>query len=309
MFAVIDIGTNTVLLLIAGALPDGKFRAFHDLMTVTKLGEGLAVTGRISEAAIERTIAALDTYVGLCSKSGVSVIKAVGTQTLRMAGNSADFISLAKEKFNLDVEIISGEREARLIYEANRRDFGDEILVLDIGGGSTEFVTIPAKNRKERAQLEVASLPIGCVALTEKFLKDDPPSDDDIGKLQKNVRRTLENGLDPKIFARPHDRALVAASGTATTAAAMALRLDSYDPLRVHGMKIKIAEIRDIIGDVQRKGIEERKRIQGLPPSRADVILSGLCILHEAMVFLGHADFTVSDHGIRWGLLYEKHRT
>lgn len=307
MFATIDIGTNSVLLLVGNVSPEGKVKVVHDLMTITRLGRGLSATGKISEDAMERTFNAIGKYFEICSGSGVSRIEAIGTAVLRNASNAADFLSRVKAKFDMDVEVVSGEREARLAYEANSPDFGNEILVADIGGGSTEFVTIPVGGGTEGKRIEFKSLQIGCVSLTEKFLKNDPPLDGEVADLQKDVRHALESGLDPKIFARPHDRTFVAASGTATTLAAMEMKLDPYEPARVHGMKMKITTLRDIINDVRKKDIEERKKIPGLIPARADVIFSGLCILHEVMVFLGHADLIVSDHGVRWGLFYEKY--
>lgn len=302
MFATIDIGTNSVLLLIGEVLPDGNIRTVKDLMTVTKLGEGVAATGKISDAAMARTIGALKSYWEECVRHGVLRVAVVGTAALRNAKNAADFLALAKKELGLDMEIISGERESELAFEASARDFGRDIFVVDIGGGSTEFI-VPAK---KGGGIEFKSLPIGCVSLTEKFLKSDPPFNGEILNLQRAVRAALEKGLDLAVFARPHDRELVAGAGTATTIAAMILRLEKYDPQRVHGMKIKIALLRGLIADIKTKSLEERKKMPGLHPSRADVIISGACILQEAMSHLGYASAIISDRGIRWGLFHEK---
>lgn len=303
MFATIDIGTNSVLLLIAEIGPGGEVRPVEDLMRVTRLGAGLSNSGVIADAAAERTLLALREYRDLCAEKDVKGLAAVGTAALRRAGNAADFLLIAKKELGLDVEVISEEREAALTFRASAVEFGDGIVVCDIGGGSTEFIATDRDGVPE-----FTSLPLGCVSLTERFLHGDPETNEEVYRLRREVRESLERELDPELYSRPHDRGFVATAGTATTLMAMKLALGKYDPERVHGASMKIDDLRDLIDAIRPKKIEERRSMPGLPPERADVILAGAELLQETMSFLGYADAVVSDRGVRWGLFYEKFR-
>lgn len=296
MFATIDIGTNSVLLLIGEPLPDGQVAVAADCAEGTRLGQGLAQFGKISPEASARTFEVLKRYHDLCAKHGAQEIAVVGTAALRSASNASEFLDALKLKLGLEVEIISQDREALLTYEACSHDFGKEIVVIDIGGGSTEFVSA---NR-------MASIPIGCVSLLEEFLKTDPPTEDEIISLRASVRKALETSLEPSTFARPHDLDLVAVAGTATTLKAIELSLRTYDPKRVHGSKLSLPDLRNIIDMLLKKTIAQRKEIDGLIPQRADVIVPGAWLLHEAMSYLGFEKALISDRGVKWGLFYER---
>ncbi|MFH0799047.1 MAG: Ppx/GppA family phosphatase [Pseudomonadota bacterium] len=305
MFATIDIGTNSVLLLIGEAVPDGSVRVVEDRAMMTRLGEGLGKSGEISGAASKRTLDALSSYWELCVKHGVRRVAAIGTAALRNARNAADFLLLARRSLGLEIEIISFDREATLTFASAARDFGDDIVVIDIGGGSTEFVSRERSNGKP-GPLRFRSLNLGCVSLTEEFIKNDPPSDADILALRSRIRASLKADIEPEIYSRPHDRTLVATAGTATTLMAMHLKLATYDPALVHGGRLKIDDLRGIVDAFKRMTLEERKRMPGLIPERADVILAGACLLHESMSALGFANATISDRGVKWGLFYEE---
>ena len=301
IFATIDIGTNSVLLLIGEIAPDGCVSAIKDLMAVTRLGEGLSRSGAISDAAASRTLNQLSEYKSICDAHGVLKISAIGTAALRSASNAAAFLSAARERLGAEVEVISGDREAELAFSAASRDFGNEIVVMDIGGGSTEFIA-----RDKEGRLSCKSLPIGCVSLTERFITAVPEKNDEIFHMRHEIHTCLDGGLAPGLFSRPHDRALVATAGTATTLCAMHLGLSEYDPLRVHGYQLKIDSVRDLIDLLRTRTLEERKQMPGLAPGRADVIRAGAEILQESMSFLGYCSAAISDRGIRWGLFYEK---
>ncbi len=296
MFATIDIGTNSVLLLIGEPLPDGSVAVAEDRAEGTRLGEGLAQHGAISPEASARTLEVLKQYHDLCIKHGAKGIAVVGTAALRNASNASEFIDALKRELGLAVEVISQDREALLTYEACAHDFGKEILVVDIGGGSTEFISAD----------DIASLPIGCVSLLEEFLKKDPPTEAEMISLRTSVRKALVSSLEPRAFARPHDRELVAVAGTPTTLKAILLSLQPYDPKRVHGSSLSISDLRNIIDMLLKKTIAQRKEIKGLIPQRADVIVSGAALLLEAMSYLGFEKVTISDRGVKWGLFYEK---
>ena len=300
MQATIDIGTNSVLLLIGEAGPDGVVRPVVDEARVTRLGQGLANSGLISDKAAERTIAAIEDYLGLCDKHNVRGIAAVGTATLRRAANAKDFLLVAERMLGLRVEVISAEREAELTYIASAHDFGEGIVVIDIGGGSTEIISSPSGSRR------LVSIPIGSVSLTEGFLHTDPPSAEEIDSLRRHVRETLAEMADPAAFARAHEAKLIATAGTATTLAAIHLGLEPYRPEEAHGKILAVTELRAIIDELKSKTVEQRKQIKGLIPERADVILAGAELLHEAMGQLGYTEVTVSDRGVKWGLFYEE---
>lgn len=300
MYATIDIGTNSTLLLVAEVLPDKKVRVVEDKMTVTRLGAGLSRMGNISPDSKECTLNAISDYINICRSHGVKKISIVGTAALRTAKNAGEFIFEAEKIANQHIEVLGGEREAELTYKAAVHDFGNDIIVIDIGGGSTEFIGTDKKKK-----LIMKSLNIGCVNLTEQFLISDPVGDIELSRFRSKVRFKLESNIDFATFARPNDRELVATSGTATSIASMVLKLSPYDANRVHGFKLKIDELRNIIDELKFKSLEERKKIRGLDPKRADVIAAGAGILHEAMSVLGFATVTVSDRGLKWGLLYE----
>jgi len=150
------------------------------------------------------------------------------------------------------------------------------------------------------------SLPIGSVNLTESHVKDDPPSHHDADELRGNIRHELTSRVPLEIFARPHEAILVATAGTATTLMAMRLSLDEYRPEAVHGKVLKITDLRDIVELLRSRTVAERRSLKGLLPERADVIMAGSMLLHDSMSYLGYADVTISDRGVKWGLFYEK---
>jgi exopolyphosphatase / guanosine-5'-triphosphate,3'-diphosphate pyrophosphatase len=304
--ATIDVGTNSVLLLIGERQSDNSVRVLEDLARVTRLGEGVAASGVLAAAAAERTMAALREYRARCRELGVADVAAVGTAALRNATTAADFLDRARTELGLTIEVISSEREAQLTYRAASHDFGDEIVVVDIGGGSTEFIAQSRTSENAASELHLISLPIGCVSLTERLAAHDPVTTPELHVLRMAVHETLGSELDLHEFAHPHDLKLVATAGTATTLAAMHLELAPYDPARVHGSCLKVTDLRDLMNAISEKTLEERRRMPGLLPERADVILAGAVLLHEVMSTLGYAEVTISDRGVKWGLFYEK---
>jgi exopolyphosphatase/guanosine-5'-triphosphate,3'-diphosphate pyrophosphatase len=304
MKATIDIGTNSVLLLIGEPLPDGSVRVIEDRAEGTRLGEGLSQSGSISDAAAERTMAVLRDYRKRCSKQGVDEIAAIGTSALRMASNPGIITDAVASTLGFTVDIIPEEREAKLTYLGCSRSFGNDIVVIDIGGGSTEV--IGRSPEPGSTELNAVSMPIGSVSLFEDFIKSDPPNHADLMRARERVRLTLETYLDVHTFARPHDRKFVATAGTATTLMAIRLMLDPYDAAVVHGHVLKMPDLRDVMHDLISRPLKLRRNLKGLPAQRADVIITGSLLLHEAMSFLGYADTVISDHGVKWGLFYKK---
>lgn len=304
MKATIDIGTNSVLLLIGEALPDGSVRVIEDCAEGTRLGEGLSENGAISNAAATRTLDVLRNYRERCNKHGVDEIAAVGTSALRLASNPDILTAAAERELGFTIEIIPEEREGQLTFLGCSQSFGEDIVVLDIGGGSTEII---ARNPEpESDELCTVSMPMGCVSLFEQFITSDPPNHDDVTRARERIRLTLESYLDALTFARPHDRTFVAAAGTATTLMAIRLMLEPYDADKIHGHILRMPDLRDVMHDIVSRPLALRRSLKGLPAQRADVIVTGSLILHETMSFLGYADATISDRGVKWGLFTEK---
>jgi len=297
MRAVIDIGTNSVLMLVAKKKSNGAIELGTEKVMITRLGEGLTETGCISKEGEERTIAALKSFLQTCGAFNVAEITAISTEVLRKASNALAFIKRVKSELGIDIEIMGAEKEARLTYEASSIDFGKDIIVVDIGGGSTEFIKGPKP-------LEIASLPIGSVSLTEDFIHSDPVSDDDESELRTSIFDHLLH--DVPIETSPETQNVIATAGTATTLMAMHFEVEKYDSKLIHGQKLSIDAVAKIIDELRERSVEERKELVGLQPERAEVIFAGAVLFHEVMKHLGLREITVSDRGLRWGLFYEK---
>jgi exopolyphosphatase/guanosine-5'-triphosphate,3'-diphosphate pyrophosphatase len=296
--ASIDIGTNTILLLVA-TLEGGKIHPLLEMETVVRLGEGLQKNGIILEGAMERGLRTLAQYLNRCQAMTVKKIFAVGTSALREAKNSKDFLKKAKEKLNLSIEIVSEEEEAQLSYLAAAKDLTEvkkPILVVDVGGGSTEFILGKAQQIRQWI-----SLPIGSVRFTEQFLHSNPVQ---IGEYEKMERKIREHLIDI-----PHSKepfSMVGVGGTATTLASVQMGLKEFIPEKIHHFVLKMKDLKKQLFLYRCKTIQEREKIPGLPKARADVILAGGTILYLAMEEFQCSSVLISCHGVRYGLLYKK---
>jgi len=296
--ASIDIGANTILLLIA-KVEEGKLEPLFEMETVVRLGEGVQKNGILSQEAMERGSQTLAQYLEHCSQMETQEVFAVGTSALREAQNSMEFLTIIKERLGLSIEIISGAQEAELSYLAVAKDLkGIEkpIFVVDVGGGSTEFIL------GQRDQItQWVSLPLGSVRLTERFLFSDPVQEEEWGKMEKEIRKLLSN-----IPCSIQPCSMVAIGGTATTLASVEQGLKEFIPEKIHQFVLKKEALGSQLLSYRLKPIEERKKIPGLPPSRADIILAGGAILYMAMEEIRHSSALISCHGVRNGLLYKK---
>jgi exopolyphosphatase/guanosine-5'-triphosphate,3'-diphosphate pyrophosphatase len=296
--ASIDIGTNTILLLIA-KLEGKKIYPLFEMETVARLGEDVQKNGILLIEAMDRGLQTLAQYLKRCQEFEVQKIFAAGTSALREAKNAEDFLKLAKEKLNLSIDVISGEEEARLSFLAVAEDLQEKekpIFVVDIGGGSTEFILGKGDQIKQWI-----SLPIGSVRFTEQFLHSDPIREEEWEKMEKNIREHLVN--------IPHSQepsSMVAVGGTATTLASVEQGLEDFIVKKIHHFILKKEALKNQILLYRSKTIEERKKIPGLPIARADVILAGAAILYMAMEELHCPSVLISCHGVRYGLLYKK---
>jgi exopolyphosphatase/guanosine-5'-triphosphate,3'-diphosphate pyrophosphatase len=244
----------------------------------------------LATAAVERALAVLRSYAEEARELGVAP-HAVGTQALREVGNAEAFLAPARAILGRDVEVVGGEREAELSWRAVRESFPDlgEALVLDVGGGSTELVT---RTRRQ-------SLPIGAVRLHERYLAHDPPTAQELQAVEGAIADALGGANVPRGLP------LVGVAGTVTTLMAMHGRIDPYDPERVHRAVLPRADVQAEIDRLRVLPIEERRRLPGLEPARADVILAGALIVAAVMDAAGADVVHVSDRGVRWGLAYE----
>lgn len=298
--AFVDIGTNTVLLLLVEVKPDGQFTVLADECHIARLGEGLSQNAVFLPAAQERVITALQHFQNICKTHHCDEFLAVGTAAFRKAKNGADFVKTLLQKTGFNVQVISGEEEARLIAKATLADFNDlpkPLLTLDIGGGSTEFIV-----NGQAGERELFSLPFGAVRLHEEFLHDDPPSEKNILALRNFIKNELHHLL-PKLQNKPVS--MVATAGTPTTAAALIQNLTHYDAARVHRSAIVRHDLENLLAHLASLPLAERQKIPCLPKGRADVILAGAIILSEVMQAFGFDKTSVSDKGLRYGLLLD----
>jgi exopolyphosphatase/guanosine-5'-triphosphate,3'-diphosphate pyrophosphatase len=298
-YAAIDVGTNSVKFHIGERSADGGWRAVVDRAEITRLGEGLAETGVLNPSPMERTIDAIAGMVDEAGREGVDETVAVGTAGLRIARNSADFVAAVEDRCGLDLEVISGDEEARLSYLAatSALDLGEgSLVVFETGGGSSQFTFGEGKRVDERFSLDV-----GAVGLTERFGLADVVSEKTLAGVFDELATELE-----RLDGRRTPAGLVAMGGAATNLAAVKHELAPYDPDVVQGTVLGLAEIDRQIELYRTQTADERRRIVGLQPKRAEVILAGACIVRTVIAKLGRQSATVSDRGLRHGLLLER---
>ena len=301
--AFIDIGTNTILCLIAELRDGGRFRVLDDLAEITRLGQGVDRTGLISQEGEQRSSAVLRGYLEACKTLGVGEVIAVGTSALRDARNSLEVRQRWHLELGLEVRVIGGDDEARYSFLAAQRGLpltAEELLVIDIGGGSTEFI-----RGNDSGVTHALSLNLGSVRLTERFIRSDPVRAEEVADLTSAIDNEL-------VALGQHWRHLVVASiwvgtaGTFTTMAAVEKKLIRYSHSVVHGSHLTHVEVQRQVQLYRSKTLAERKTIPGLEPKRADVIFAGAVLIDRMMTLFGARQLIVSDQGVRYGLLYER---
>jgi exopolyphosphatase / guanosine-5'-triphosphate,3'-diphosphate pyrophosphatase len=300
--AFIDIGTNTILCLIAEIRDTGRFRVLDDLGEITRLGEGVDRTGLISPEGERRSFEVLERYRDHCKSLGVEEIIAVGTSALRDAKNSSAVRARFHDKLGIDVRVISGDEEAAYSFLAVGRGLslvGKELLVIDIGGGSTELI-----QGNESGICHAISIDLGTVRLTERYLHSDPVGADEVAQMTEAIDRKMSLAAERGMRAKS-TVTLVGIAGTFTTLAAIEKKLERYSHNQVHGAILTADEVRRQIGVLQQSTIAERKHIIGLEAKRADVIFAGACLIDRIMRLWQSDTVIVSDQGVRYGLLHE----
>jgi exopolyphosphatase / guanosine-5'-triphosphate,3'-diphosphate pyrophosphatase len=299
VYAVIDVGTNSVKFHVGERREDGSWTTLVDRAEVTRLGEGIAETGDIAPAAVERTIEAIAAMATEARSNRASALVAVGTMGMRNAGNSDDFIARVRKLTGVSIEVIPGEEEARLAYLAAVEGLGlsdGRRVVFDTGGGSTQFTIGDGRTVEEQFSVNV-----GAVRLTSEF-----------GLGGRTLRERLDEALRAIAdeFARldgvPSPEALIGMGGAITNMTAVMLGLARYDPDAVQGSVLSRAAVDRQIEVYRAHDVEQRREIVGLQPKRADVILAGACVVRTVMDKLGQDALTVSDRGLRHGVLLER---
>ncbi|HEY3276280.1 MAG TPA: Ppx/GppA phosphatase family protein [Syntrophorhabdaceae bacterium] len=296
-YASIDIGTNTVLLLVAD-FKDGRLHDICDLAHITRLGEGLKSTGVLSREAMDRTFAALARYKAEALEQGAEEFFCVGTAAMREAGNSADFVKRVRDSLGITIRIISGREEAYYTWLSVRHDRlsrTSRFIVIDVGGGSTEVI-----EGNDIGFMDFISLPVGSVKLTEMFIKNDPPKEDETSRLTAFLKETINLPFDGR------GCTLVGTAGTATSLAAIAMGLETFEKKAVHGLAMPVETIERLIREMGSMNLEERKKLKGMEPGRADILLQGIILIREIMACLNVTELVVSANGGRYGVLYEE---
>ncbi|MEU6860901.1 Ppx/GppA phosphatase family protein [Glycomyces sp. NPDC046736] len=295
----IDCGTNSIRLLIADLDAEGRLHDLVRRMEVVRLGEGVDQTGRLSEAALERTRAALADYTAQIRELGAEAIRMVATSASRDAANATEFSAMVASVLGQAPEVISGDEEARLSFTgaaATLPELDGQRLLVDIGGGSTEFVRGTAGE-----VLAAISVDVGCVRMTERHLRSDPPRQSELDAAVADITAVADKALKVADSGREASE-LVAVAGTATTIAAIALGLKAYDPDAIDGTRLTYAEVAEVAADLAAADHASRLAIPVMHPGRADVIVGGALVLRTIMERSGIESVLISEHDILDGI-------
>jgi exopolyphosphatase/guanosine-5'-triphosphate,3'-diphosphate pyrophosphatase len=298
---VVDIGTNSTRLLVAD-VEDGRVVEVDRRTEVTRLGEGVDSTGRLGDEPVRRVLATLDRYHEAIQGLECDVTTAVLTSAVRDAQNGPEFTVLVRERYGLDARTIDGDTEARLTFlgaTAAREDGHESLLVIDIGGGSTELVV----GAGDEVLFHV-STQAGVVRQTERHLHSDPPTTGELDALAGEVRTILEAAVPEEV--RGSTRAAIAVAGTATSCAAIDLELDPYDPERVEGHVLEVDTLRRQLSRLAAMRLSQRREVVGLHPDRAPTIVAGVAILIEALGLFELDRVTISERDILWGAALDR---
>ncbi|MCI0341493.1 MAG: Ppx/GppA family phosphatase [Planctomycetales bacterium] len=296
-FAVVDLGSNSVRMLVVAARPGGTYRVLDDERVGTRLAAGIGATGRLDPDAVRRTLAALRLMRRIARNHGAAIAAAVATSAVREAPERDAFLARAARALGAPVRTIPGEEEAMLAFESARRHFAlgpGRTAVLDLGGGSAEIV-LAAGGAVERA----VALPLGAVRLTEEFLFDNPPRKRELLALGRHVARTLARALPRGATA---DR-VIASGGTISALAALSQSREGETLSSVHGYSLNPGQVRHLVEWLARRTSAERAELPGISPDRADLIVAGAAVVDGVLGRLRARSLVASAHGVREGLV------
>jgi exopolyphosphatase/guanosine-5'-triphosphate,3'-diphosphate pyrophosphatase len=312
-YASVDVGTNSTRMLLAevgvgGEKGKPRLLTLERRMVITRLGEGVDASGRLGREGLARTRRALQSYSRVIESGGpVRALSVVGTSAARDAANAGEFTAMVRETLEAEPRVLSGDEEALLSFTGATYDLpdaraeGGAVLVIDIGGGSTELVL----GQGDRVSFR-RSVDVGCVRMSERHLAGDPPLPSEISAMRGEIAGRLRPVLRELSGEAPG--LVVGLAGTVTTLAGMRLGLREYDGEAIHGSRLGVEEVRGMFGEMARRGLEERKAYMGLEPGRADIILGGAAVLLELMEGLGVQELLVSEKDILDGLVIEAWR-
>ena len=296
-FAAIDCGTNAIRLLIAAVDSNKVSDRLREMRTV-RLGEGVDATGEFSNMALERTFAACREYAELLMQYEIKELRFVATSASRDVSNRDVFITGVKEILGVEPEVISGDQEAELSYRGalSGLDVKGSVLVADIGGGSTEFVTTLADR-----SLVSESVNIGCVRMTERYLQSDPPTQQEVEAATRDIRNQIE--LIARTVPIRTETTFIGLAGSVTTVAAMALGLHEYDTDLIHGSALSMEEVDAVTNEMLHMTRAQRAELGFMHPGRVDVIGGGALVLRESMRLLGFTQVVVSEKDLLDGVV------
>ncbi|MFB8775611.1 Ppx/GppA phosphatase family protein [Streptomyces broussonetiae] len=308
--AAIDCGTNSIRLLVADCDPaTGELAELDRRMTIVRLGQGVDRTGRLAPEALERTFAACREYAAVIKEHGAQRVRFVATSASRDAENRDEFVRGVLDILGAEPEVISGDQEAEFSFTgatrelAGRTDLTPPFLVVDIGGGSTEFVVGEDQVRAAR------SVDVGCVRMTERHLVrdgvvSDPPGEEQIAAMRADIVAALDLAEEQVPLREAHT--LVGLAGSVTTVSAIAQELPEYDSAAIHHSRISRARVREITDWLLRSKHAERAAVPSMHPGRVDVIAAGALVLLTIMERIGAEEVVVSEHdildGIAWSI-------
>jgi exopolyphosphatase/guanosine-5'-triphosphate,3'-diphosphate pyrophosphatase len=291
--AVIDIGSNSTRLLVAD-VADGRVTPIERRSTVTRLGRGVDLSGRLAAEAIEAACGAIGPYVATLDELGAERVDAIATSAVRDAANGSAFIAELRERFALSARVLDGDEEARLTYlGATSEHSPDEpTVVIDIGGGSTELIVGEGRSIEWHVSLQA-----GVVRHTERHLVSDPPTPVELEALATDLRGLI----DTATAEAPEASAGIAVAGTPTSLAAIEMELEPYDPKRVHGHVLELPSIQRMLSRLAAAPLAGRTEIRGLHADRAPTIVAGVVTLVEVMRAFDLERIAVSEHDILYG--------
>lgn len=293
----IDIGTNSMRLLIA-EYKDGKLVNRKKYINTTRIGQEVDKQGYIKDCAIKRNIKALVEFSNICKEEYCNKIYCIGTSALRDSKNKDTFIELAKDKAGIDVEIISGEKESNLgflgVLEGVEKE--EDILVIDIGGGSTEFII-----GNKGGIIFSKSENVGALRVTEKFLHQDPINDEEFNSMCNFIYDKLKDTLE--YIKKDGIKKVVGIGGTITSLSAINQELEVYSMEKIHNSKISLSELELILQNLKKMTLNDKKSLKGLQPKRADIITAGVEILYTIMKNIEINEIIVSEYDNLEGLM------
>ena len=305
VFASIDLGTNTVRLLVAKK--DGKgFKPLHSNQVITSLGEGLCNGGILIDKAMERTVNTILNFKNEVIQYNPSKIWIVATSAVREAKNRSEFIDIIKKATGLELEVIPWEEEARMTLLGVFSGLNSNIknaIIFDIGGGSTEYVFT-----EEKELINSVGADLGVVHLSERYIKNDPVDEEELRILEKAIADKIKNVKDEinSTFHIPHSALLIGTAGTVTTLAALDLNLYPYTPKKINGYILKLENVKKLLDRLKKMPLKERRNIPTLEKGREDLIIPGAVIVIKTMEIFGFDSMIVSDYGLREGIILAK---